>query len=111
LASPADADAFASLCRATSSVVAADVKLWIRGRPWPVGGEFETTYNHLLTPNENNCGNGPIGWLGASTAASSHGSGISLLYADGHVAFIHNSVNLELWRAMATRNGSDRGVD
>ncbi len=42
-----------------------------------------------------------------STARSYHPNGVNLLSCDGNVRFISNTIALETWRALATRQMSD----
>ncbi len=44
---------------------------------------------------------------GAWTAGSAHPSGAHALFADGHVAFVKDSISLPTWRALGTRNGGE----
>jgi prepilin-type processing-associated H-X9-DG protein len=49
------------------------------------------------------------GWVqyGAYSASSRHSGGANLLYADGHVRFTTENVNIDTWRAIGTRNGGE----
>jgi prepilin-type processing-associated H-X9-DG protein len=48
------------------------------------------------------------GNVGARTAARSyHPGGVNVLFLDGSVRFIKNSVNLNAWRAIATIAGGE----
>ena len=33
--------------------------------------------------------------------------GVNLLYCDGHVVFVKNTVNLSVWQAISTRAGGE----
>ena len=69
---------------------------------WIDGDYRHTMYNHYLVPNSTtyDCLRGPQhGWR---TARSRHPGGVNVLFADGGVHFIKNSVNLVAWRGIAT---------
>ena len=77
---------------------------------WLVGGN-KTLFNSVMPPNAPNCGNGFIqpgafrpDPSEAVTAASDHHGGANTLFADGHIKFVRNSVNLQVWHALATRD-------
>jgi prepilin-type N-terminal cleavage/methylation domain-containing protein/prepilin-type processing-associated H-X9-DG protein len=94
------------------------------GNSWIVGGagcclSFDA-YNHYMTPNGHGCfdtsdpnqgGNG--GLLDAIPPSSNHPGGVNTCFADGHVQFIKNTISLQTWWAIGTRNlgeivGSDQ---
>jgi len=79
---------------------------WSRGTPWFQGGMETTLYNHVLTPNGPSCHNGGGVPEGASTAASFHGGGVNVVFADGHTVFMAESTDRSTWRDYASRNGS-----
>ncbi len=69
-------------------------------------------YDHLLTPNEPACYNGPEDFdMGASPflvpPSSLHPNGVNVLFADGSVHFITDGISDEVWRAVGTRNGQE----
>lgn len=78
-----------------------------RGASWWDGNYQNALYNHYLPPNaaRPDCivYHNP-GW---KTARSLHPGGANLLFCDGHVAFIKDSVNLLTWRAVSTRAGGE----
>ena len=80
-------------------------------------------YTHFNTPNS---GNGdkvgicfpepdmpcsPQSWPAFSSthaaARSEHPGGVNVVFADGHVTFVGDSVDFRLWRALATREGKE----
>ncbi|SIO36101.1 prepilin-type N-terminal cleavage/methylation domain-containing protein/prepilin-type processing-associated H-X9-DG domain-containing protein [Singulisphaera sp. GP187] len=88
--------------------------------PWgpagPVGGywwlaimPYGTTYNHVMAPNTWSCTNGTGGHLlsGAWTAGSRHSGGVNVCFGDGHVQFIKQTVNLQVWWALGTKAGGE----
>jgi prepilin-type N-terminal cleavage/methylation domain-containing protein/prepilin-type processing-associated H-X9-DG protein len=76
---------------------------------WP---EFSTSesYSHFMTPNTLSCTypSDPFpGWGGvfaAVSASSNHPGGVNVGMADGSVRFIKNSVNVQTWWALGSRN-------
>ncbi|CAN5836206.1 DUF1559 domain-containing protein [soil metagenome] len=81
-----------------------------RGAGWWDGDYRNTIYNHYLPPNADqpDC-LGPFnphnpGW---KTARSYHSGGVNMLFCDGSVRFVKDTVNLQTWRALATRNGGE----
>ncbi|HJZ91360.1 MAG TPA: DUF1559 domain-containing protein [Gemmataceae bacterium] len=43
-----------------------------------------------------------------SAARSRHtGGGVNVIYCDGHISFIRNSINLDTWRALGTSQGGE----
>jgi prepilin-type N-terminal cleavage/methylation domain-containing protein/prepilin-type processing-associated H-X9-DG protein len=91
-----------------------------RGFAW-VNGEFRCAlYNHYYLPNSKapDCmgvqlGGGvqlqftPYGWR---TARSNHPGGVNLSMADGSLQFIDDSIDPQIWKAMATTSGEESGA-
>lgn len=78
-----------------------------RGSSWFHGTIAKTLYTHALPVNDRSCLNGSSTILGLVTAASQHPGGAHSLFADGHVAFIPETIAPGAWRAMGTRSGND----
>jgi prepilin-type processing-associated H-X9-DG protein len=79
-----------------------------RGREWARGSFVMAAYNHFYAPNSRvpDCTNS--GRAAALTATRSmHAGGVNVLFCDGHVQFLKESVNLAAWRALATRGGGE----
>ena len=76
-----------------------------RGVPWTDGNLPFTLYNHVLAPNQPSCW--PSLYAGAYTAASNHRNGVNVLLADGHLAFYSDSVEVDVWRSLASREGGE----
>lgn len=92
-----------------------------RGFAW-VNGEYRSAlYNHYRVPNSevHDCiGTALIGGpaivytpYGWRAARSWHRGGVNMGRADGSVVFISNSVELNVWQAAATRQGSEVVVE
>jgi prepilin-type processing-associated H-X9-DG protein len=76
------------------------------GGAWHIGYPPQTRYTHVMTPNMLSCNNdngGGPGCQGAHTASSRHSGGINLLFGDGTVRFLKNSVSTATWWALGTR--------
>jgi prepilin-type processing-associated H-X9-DG protein/prepilin-type N-terminal cleavage/methylation domain-containing protein len=76
------------------------------GRPWMQEGY----YTHLQTPNLKSCfgGGGKLGgFLSPITASSRHSGGVNVLFGDGHVRLVEQNIDVDLWRALGSRNGGE----
>jgi prepilin-type N-terminal cleavage/methylation domain-containing protein/prepilin-type processing-associated H-X9-DG protein len=87
---------------------AAGVWSGLRGSRWIDGHYGNALYNHYFVPNvrEWDCGNGN-GNKALAAARSQHPGGVNVLWCDGSVRFVANSVSLATWRAVATRQGGE----
>ena len=85
---------------------------------WVAGEPRCTSYNHYYAPNDkinpdcvaNFTGTDPVARSsghGLSTARSRHTGGVNAWYCDGSVRFVSDSVNMTIWRALATRTGGE----
>jgi prepilin-type N-terminal cleavage/methylation domain-containing protein/prepilin-type processing-associated H-X9-DG protein len=86
------------------------------GAAWAVGDMTCTTYNHVSGPNSRTCAGLGGGMMPAMSMvdmavdlppSSYHPGGVNLLLGDGSVRFIKDSVSLDLWRGLSTRNGGE----
>ncbi|MCC6512241.1 MAG: DUF1559 domain-containing protein [Pirellulaceae bacterium] len=79
-----------------------------RGGKWIVGNYGNTLYNHALPPNahEWDCLN-MTQQKGRMAARSQHAGGVNVLFCDGRVQFVTDSVPLTIWQALATRAAND----
>jgi prepilin-type N-terminal cleavage/methylation domain-containing protein/prepilin-type processing-associated H-X9-DG protein len=75
----------------------------IMGVPW-IDGQHITL--HVTTPNTRSCGFFIVN-RAVMPPSSYHPGGVNLLTGDGSVRFIKNSINLQTWRALGTRNGGE----
>jgi type II secretory pathway pseudopilin PulG len=82
------------------------------GWTWLMQGHAQTAYNHILTPNSrvpdcvdewNSSGAGQ----GAFTARSMHPGGVNGVLADGSARFFNESIDLSVWRGLATIHGEE----
>jgi prepilin-type N-terminal cleavage/methylation domain-containing protein/prepilin-type processing-associated H-X9-DG protein len=89
------------------------------GESWFLSGFHFSSYNHCLTPNDQRTDCALDGYPagtsladrvnvdGVFKASSFHQGGVNCLLMDGSVRFALNSVNLSVWRALATRSGGE----
>ena len=103
---PADVGAFGSECHGLDPLLA-QVESLGKGLDWTRNGFGYSLYNHVLGINDHTCTNAGLVDQGAWTAGSAHPSGANVLFADGHVAFVKDSISLPTWRALGTRNGGE----
>jgi prepilin-type N-terminal cleavage/methylation domain-containing protein/prepilin-type processing-associated H-X9-DG protein len=77
-----------------------------RGYSWLVGRLVSNGFSAYLPPNSQipDLAAHGRGW---HAARSFHPGGVQVLLADGSVRFVKDTVNLESWRALATRNGGE----
>ena len=86
--------------------------IWIGGNPGSC--MMWDAYNHFMPPNSFACDSIIDGNTGgyasvddAFPPASNHPGGINIVFADGSVHFIKNSINLFNWWGLGTRNGAE----
>ena len=105
------------MCNNLNMSMAMPLTSWM-GATWAVGDMTCSTYNHVSTPNTRTCAGMSGGMMmmpGSSMAnmavqlppSSDHPGGVNVLLGDGSVRFVKNSVRLDLWRALSTRNGGE----
>ena len=75
------------------------------GAPWTYGYHSTTSYWHSGTPNTRSCMFPPSRI--ATTANSRHPGGVNVTFTDGSVRFVKNTVNVQAWRGIGTRNGGE----
>ena len=73
-----------------------------------------SAYNHYNVPNGYSCqaandaNTGGYGaFMDAMSATSNHPGGVNVCFADGSVRFVKDTVNLQTWWAIGTRNGGE----
>jgi prepilin-type N-terminal cleavage/methylation domain-containing protein/prepilin-type processing-associated H-X9-DG protein len=82
------------------------------GRPpgtnWHMGNPQSSRYNHVMAPNTWSCtdqtGNNGNG---AHTASSRHPGSVNVLFADGTVRGIKQTIGLPVWGAIGSRSGGE----
>jgi prepilin-type processing-associated H-X9-DG protein len=87
------------------------------GATWAIGDMTCTTYNHVSGPNSRTCAGMDSGMMMPQASmvnmavqlppSSYHPGGINVLLGDGSVRNIKDTVALNVWRALSTRNGGE----
>lgn len=72
------------------------------GAPWIYGYHSTTSYYHVGPPSSRSCMFPPMRI--STTANSKHPGGVNVLLGDGSVRFIKDTINIQTWRAMGSRN-------
>ena len=91
---------------------------WLAGTDfsngWPFGFYSSTMYNHVATPNWKaiDCGTRSAipdapGEHAIISARSLHTGGVNASMGDGSVRFVADSIALNIWRAVGTRDGGE----
>jgi prepilin-type N-terminal cleavage/methylation domain-containing protein/prepilin-type processing-associated H-X9-DG protein len=110
LGDPAAAPALAECERAAARVRLHDST---GGITWFHAGYHTTWYNHVARPNHlGDCSaftplHNHNKRRGTFSAQSAHSGGVHVLWADGAAAFIEDSIDLDLWRALGSRSGNE----
>ena len=87
---------------------------WVASYPWHVA---VMSYTHFGPPNSVSCQNPGTEYFGSwltfvgpshsAPPSSNHTGGANVCFADGSVRFIKDSVSLQSWWALGTRNGAE----
>ena len=79
-------------------------KAWISG--WTLVGNI---YMHVMKPGQRSCHlyGGEDDGANLVTAGSAHPGGLHVLLGDGHVSFMAEEIEEEVWWAMGSRNGGE----
>jgi prepilin-type N-terminal cleavage/methylation domain-containing protein/prepilin-type processing-associated H-X9-DG protein len=111
----ASAQAGVAACQSVPSTTQSNTG-WLNGYSWAMGYQWYTvvnSYTHYNTPNKLTCVNSADpgglwgGTAGVATVSSNHPGGVNVCFADGSVRFIKDSVGLQPWWAIGTRNGGE----
>ena len=100
-----------SVCKAVNPLLATPLtSKW--GYSWVMGENCCAQYNHVSTPNTISCAG--TGFTGSMTnmamqvsPSSYHPGGVHVLMGDGAVNFGNEKIDLNIWRAVGTRRGSE----
>jgi prepilin-type processing-associated H-X9-DG protein len=105
---PANRATFVAACRAANAENSSVVPQNTKGDDWHLGEWPRTLYDHAIPINGPNCIPAVIDDLAGTCAAGSlHPGGANVLLADGHASFIKESIDMEIWRSLGTRNGGE----
>jgi prepilin-type processing-associated H-X9-DG protein len=99
-------DAFANYCKSLPDDPSACGWLgdpWARGVPWTEGAVAFTLYNHGIEPNSPSCYNQSDVGSALSSATSEHKGGVNVVFGDGRVQFVPDTVDRDLWREIGSR--------
>lgn len=80
---------------------------WSRGHCWLDGNLGVATYTHILGPQSPSCFDGSSPLTGNFATTSNHAGGVHLLSADGHVRFVSQTIDENVWIALGSRNGDE----
>ena len=79
-----------------------------RGYLWASGEIRCASYNHYYLPNPDTWDCMNIQQQKALAAArSAHPGGVTVLFCDGSVHFLQNTISLPIWRGLSTREGGE----
>lgn len=67
-------------------------------------------YNHCGTPNSKVCSDAGDINFGCYPPSSGHGGGVNVLFGDGRVQLVGDSIDEKVWLATGTRAGGDQGL-
>jgi prepilin-type processing-associated H-X9-DG protein len=107
------ATAFVQLCLSTPGTATPTNPTQWTGACWNgshAGTLHFNAYNHYNTPNKLSCvaanswGGPPGGYNDIITATSNHPGGVNVCFCDGSVRFVKDSVNIQTWWAIGSRN-------
>ena len=93
----------------TDPACSAAGKGWLlnKGAAWFDGNYLNTLYNHHQTPNAASPDCIVYHNPGWKAARSLHPGGVNTLFADGHVAFVKDTIGPALWRAISTKSSGE----
>jgi prepilin-type N-terminal cleavage/methylation domain-containing protein/prepilin-type processing-associated H-X9-DG protein len=75
------------------------------GIPWLQGYHSTTLYYHVGGPNSRSCMY-PSNRI-MTSANSNHPNGVNMLLCDGSVRFVANSIHLDTWRRLGSKDGNE----
>ena len=99
---PANPDEAVQLCRNFNWRDLTYQRVSDVGAPWIYGYHSTTSYWHSGPPNTRSCMYPPSRIM--TVANSRHPGGVNVALADGSVKFVKDTVNLDTWRRLGTRN-------
>jgi prepilin-type N-terminal cleavage/methylation domain-containing protein/prepilin-type processing-associated H-X9-DG protein len=114
LAATSDADIGAVMyqqkCKAINYRTTSPGSFGNPGGFWHMGLNGNTAYTHVMTPNTWSCAYGQPDTnhpQGALTASSHHSGGVNVVFCDGSVKFIKDSIAPQAWWGLGSRAGGE----
>ena len=74
-----------------------------RGAPWRQPVVAATLYNHVCRPNSPTCLDQGVWTFAAASAASNHPEIVNVVYLDGHIRSVPETIDQTTWRGFASR--------
>ena len=105
LALPDEFDRFVVACDDINPVSVSNV--YSKRGAWLFGDFADSLFNADLPPMGHSCTNGNSPTLGSLAAYSRHPSRVNVLFIDGHVQPISDTISLATWRALSTCSGRE----
>jgi prepilin-type processing-associated H-X9-DG protein len=78
---------------------------------WMIGSRHTHSLRTTENPLNTKWGTGSVLTTNNGAFGSRHPGGAQFAYVDGHVAFVPNTINLTVYRALATREGGEAIAD
>jgi len=95
-------------CKAVNPVGATLYSGHASGMIWTIGYAIDARYNHVMPPNSQSCQFAvPADNRGAYPAMSRHGGVVNVLFGDGTVKGIKDSITVKNWWALGTQAGGE----
>ncbi len=101
---------FVPACKAINPNTAALPGTQAFGQHWWTGHPYAGRYNHVMLPNTTACLygiNGITNGNGAMPPSSRHPGIVNVLFGDGTVRAVKNTVNQNVWWGIGSRNGGE----
>jgi prepilin-type N-terminal cleavage/methylation domain-containing protein/prepilin-type processing-associated H-X9-DG protein len=99
------------VCDQAYRTQSASLKNW-RGQSWAKGSQGHTMFNAVVPPGFrqhtwNSCSDNNIGHSLFDNSNSFHPGGTNILFGDGSIHFLKESINMQTWWSLATKAGGE----